>query len=1093
ITIPQNDGDVMFPQSVATGEASDDDGLGYIYWFIGKTSINFGGGAGEPTSDYASWGSYAGSNASAGRIDLTANNPKAYSWQLTTPKGTGDYKIHILPVDMNGVAASAKTVKSFTQKSLDKPVLKIDGPDPKNTYNGNVTLTFSMNAGEGKILDRIYIKIENDNTVDLVIPGSVGLINGYTYTFDITKYVDANNHDVSISAYCSNTESDKEYSAVATLNLKADNWAPTVVISGPAANSGLNGSAIISGTAQDDWSGVKTLYFGYFKTPPADLTPDYNTVSKLDAKASADIGAVNGINVFWHKVGFTQAAWSYGYNTNKITTTIHNDYKLYVAAVDAMGNVGWSSAIYDINQDLDKPGARILAPTEGSSTFPRSVASGDATDDDGLDYIYYYIGKSNVDPGVYTSWGDVSTDDAKSGRIDLSATAPTVATWKIDQTPGDTGEFTIHIVPVDKFGTAGIKRTLTYTQNTSSTPQVQIVSPNPSINNKGDIVVSIRATAGGEFKVAAIKYDLSSDIKSDFDEVTILDPGTWGAVVDYSLPAFDSTLFTNNAVHDIIVDVWCVNSNGDESQKTRTYLKADNVAPANSITNPAEGEGMNGIWPVYGSISDDWSGVDALYFSYYKGAEPASSTYDTLAKIEAKASENLSEVDGTTKIWHKVDFTQAAWSYDFDTEIITSGAKSYKLIVASVDKVGNVGWVSRTYNIDQELDYPHSKIIIPLANGNTFPQSVVSAEASDDDGVAKVFWRIKLGDPEGIGDPDLTTGWGTSDPTNDMSGIIDVDGSPRSYPFQLNTPKGDGKFTIYTQTYDVNGKLQKVATTRTYYQYASNDPHIQVKSPTNLSQTFTGAMKVVVRASGGANYNVNSLKYRITSDKPFDSGLKDATITVGNIVDATIDINTATYTSASVHDIKVEIYCVNEKGVSSSVTTLNLKADNTAPTTLNISSPDAGSGLNGLAVISGAVQDDWSGIDALYLGYFASMTDAIMNSTYNTKAKLDAAVADKTLGKWSKVSAPTAAWSYSFDTTKITSTQANPYNLYVAAVDKVGNVKYTSRSFFIDQDLDIPGSCVNIPTAADITFPGSTANGEATDDDGLARLHYYIG
>ncbi|HNZ28176.1 MAG TPA: hypothetical protein PKK13_13210, partial [Spirochaetota bacterium] len=399
---------------------------------------------------------------------------------------------------------------------------------------------------------------------------------------------------------------------------------------------------------------------------------------------------------------------------------------------------------------------------------------------------------------------------------------------------------------------------------------------------------------------------------------------------------------------------------------------------------------------------------------------------------------------------------------------------------------------SRTYNIDQELDYPHSKIIIPLANGNTFPQSVVSAEASDDDGVAKVFWRIKLGDPEGIGDPDLTTGWGTSDPTNDMSGIIDVDGSPRSYPFQLNTPKGDGKFTIYTQTYDVNGKLQKVATTRTYYQYASNDPHIQVKSPTNLSQTFTGAMKVVVRASGGANYNVNSLKYRITSDKPFDSGLKDATITVGNIVDATIDINTATYTSASVHDIKVEIYCVNEKGVSSSVTTLNLKADNTAPTTLNISSPDAGSGLNGLAVISGAVQDDWSGIDALYFGYFASMTDAIMNSTYNTKAKLDAAVADKTLGKWSKVSAPTAAWSYSFDTTKITSTQANPYNLYVAAVDKVGNVKYTSRSFFIDQDLDIPGSCVNIPTALSITFPGSTANGEATDDDGLLRLHYYI-
>jgi len=471
ITIPQNDGDVIFPQSVASGNASDDDGLGYIYWFVGKTDIDFGGGIGEPTSDYTLWGEVSTDTVKAGVIDLTANNPKAYSWQLTTPKRTGDYKIHILPVDMNGVAASAKTVRAFTQKSSDKPVLSILGPNPNNTYNGEVTLTFSMNAGFGKILDSIHIKIENDPTVDLVIPGSVDWISDYTYIFDITKYVDADNHDVAISARCSNTEPDREYSDIATRYLRGDGCAPTVVISSPAANSELNGSAVISGIAQDDWSGVKTLYFGYFKTPPADLTPDYNTVSKLDAKASTDIGAVNGTSVFWHKVGFTQTSWSYSYDTNKITDSMQNDYKLYVAVADAVGNVGWSSAIYDINQDLDKPGASILAPTAGSSIFPQSVAFGDASDDDGLGYIYWFVGKTDIDFGGgmgeptsdYTLWGSYAGSNASAGRIDLTETNPTTSSWQLT-TPGGVGDFTIHIAPVDKFGTAGIKRTLTYTQ-----------------------------------------------------------------------------------------------------------------------------------------------------------------------------------------------------------------------------------------------------------------------------------------------------------------------------------------------------------------------------------------------------------------------------------------------------------------------------------------------------------------------------------------------------------------------------------------------------------------------------------------------------
>ncbi len=253
-----------------------------------------------------------------------------------------------------------------------------------------------------------------------------------------------------------------------------------------------------------------------------------------------------------------------------------------------------------------------------------------------------------------------------------------------------------------------------------------------------------------------------------------------------------------------------MNSNGEESQKTRTYLKADNIAPANSITNPAEGEGMNGVWPVYGSISDDWSGVDSLYFSYYTGAEPdMTGDFNTKTLLDAKANEVLSSVNGTTVIWHRVDFTQAAWSYDFDTEKITSGAQSYKLIVATVDAMNNVGWSSAIYDINQDLDKPGARIIVPTAGSSTFPESMASGEATDDDGLGYIYWFIGKTDVDfggGVGEPtsDCTL-WGSYAGSNSSAGRIDLTANnPKTYLWQLTTPSGTGDFTIHIVPVDEN-------------------------------------------------------------------------------------------------------------------------------------------------------------------------------------------------------------------------------------------------------------------------------------------------
>ena len=112
-----------------------------------------------------------------------------------------------------------------------------------------------------------------------------------------------------------------------------------------------------------------------------------------------------------------------------------------------------------------------------------------------------------------------------------------------------------------------------------------------------------------------------------------------------------------------------------------------------------------------------------------------------------------------------------------------------------------------------------------------------------------------------------------------------------------------------------------------------------------------------------------------------------------------------------------------------------LKADNVNPG-IAVTNPSAGTGVNGDWTISGTWSDDWSGVKTVYISYYAAMTDGAMNTNYDTEAELEAAVAiTPTLNKWIKISGPTAAWNYIYDTAIITAGQVDRYNLYVAAVD----------------------------------------------------------
>ena len=176
-------------------------------------------------------------------------------------------------------------------------------------------------------------------------------------------------------------------------------------------------------------------------------------------------------------------------------------------------------------------------------------------------------------------------------------------------------------------------------------------------------------------------------------------------------------------------------------------------------------------------------------------------------------------------------------------------------------------------------------------------------------------------------------------------------------------------------------------------------------------------------------------------------------------------------------DIKVEVQSVNEDNVASPPSEVYYRADNTKPTiTIETPDPIVNSIINGNQTLTGTASD-WSQVEAIYIGYFTSPPD--MND-YKTKAQLNANKIDDpgtpVAEKWYKIANPSLNWIYSFNTNIIHSSVIAPlngYKLYVAALDKVGNVNHVFKTYTIDQDLDKPVITITNPAYTGVADPTS--------------------
>lgn len=1081
------DGDVIYPLTTINGRCEDDDGLSAIYWCFAQKD------AGVVVGHYRDWGESDTPSFKSGVIDTSAGLPLSQTWQVQSPTGSGEYVLYIMPVDMYGTIQDTYTMITLIQNTTPLPVLEVTGPTSGLFFTGNVTVDFNAYAGYGAYLDRIYYQIESEVKTSewqsiIVDPEQDSLSSQFTFSID--EYLSGTVHDVNVSVYCRNTLTYDSLSSM--ILLKGDKTPATLSITTPDEGMLINGVCNISGVVTDDYTGVKALYIGYFTAMSAgQMDVNYDTQAELEAATG-----VTPVLDSWVKISDPPLTWEYSFDTTVVASLTADPYELYVAAVDNAGNVSYTSRTVAINQDTDNPTASITSPREASMIFPASIATGVCTDDDGLSSIYWYLAKDAVSlPSHYTTWGIQDTSDVKSGIIDLTSTSPLTYTWQL-ALPDDVGQYTLLIRPVDIHGQPAPANTVvSFTQQLSDLPEIMITGPALNVIYSNDLTVDISATGGSIDEITGLEYNITSDHSPDTGWHTITGFSS-ANTVNHSF-TIDVTPYVSAAVHDVLLSVRCINENDKQAQAS-VYLKADITSPVVAIQTPASNADVNGWSTLSGSAADDFSGVKALYISYFETMNDAmiESSYNTEQKLE-QAAVTTKEIN----TWFKISQPAACWSYTYDTTIFPNTVyNAYPLYVAVVDECGNVAYTSQTVTIDQAYDAPTAAIVSPQVGAVVYPGSTATGICEDDDGLKAIYWyAAKTINPP----PADCLAWGTQNTTEIKSGIIDLSATyPSSYMWQVTLPEGTGEYTLYIRPVDINESYAPANTTVTFMQQVSDTPVITIVGPDpSITQQGNIELDVIANGSGG---NIEEIAYRVSSDLNPGTGwtiIND--FTPSTTVEKTITIDSTNYVDDTVRDLKINVYCKDLNATNSAIVTTYLRADNFAPD-LSITSPGSGTIFSGVEELSGIVSD-YSVVDALYISYHEHCDPA----DYATQSALDSASTTdlnaSTFNKWYKISSPPIVYSHDFDTSIITDGASmaviNNHTIYVAAVDRVGNIAFASINGTISQDPDVPLVSVTNPSySGSITTPWTgvgdmgchsatfTVSGTASDDDGVGEV-----
>ncbi|MCS7299187.1 MAG: Ig-like domain-containing protein [Spirochaetia bacterium] len=389
--------------------------------------------------------------------------------------------------------------------------------------------------------------------------------------------------------------------------------------------------------------------------------------------------AGTGLKAVYLRVGtsgaFGQVSGTSSWSTN-LNITTSGLYTIQVYAEDNAGNVSSTNSI-NITVDINFPVVEIGSPGTNSSIVLTNVTS----------------------LAVSGTALNTATVFYRLGTTGIFSIASGTSSWS---TPSLTLTSGTNIVQVFATNAAGMS---------SSTQQIIIVVDNnpPSIAisspSDNDIVPA-------SFSVSGTANDTGvSGLKAVYLRV-----GTSGGFGQVSGTSSWSTNLNITTSGSYTIQVYSVDNVGNTSSTSSINITVDATPPTVSISSPANGSTVPGIFTVSGSANDTGgAGLQAVF-------------------LRVGTSGGFGQVSGTS-----------SWSTNLN--ITTSG--SYTIQVYSVDNVGNTSSTS-SINITVDATPPTVSISSPANNStitNNLPAGgvLIQGTASDNIGVAQVYVSVDGG------------------------------------------------------------------------------------------------------------------------------------------------------------------------------------------------------------------------------------------------------------------------------------------------------------------------------------------------------------
>ncbi len=791
------------------------------------------------------------------------------------------------------------------------------------------------------------------------------------------------------------------------------------------------------------------------------------------------------------------------------------EYKLFARAVDKNGVVQntYISRVFLISDDED-PTIEITSHANNSALPASFTLSGTFDDNDAVTRVKV------IHEGGTTWDSDVTADNVVIAGSTWSK-ALTVAALG--------GTYTDKVITVYAYDTQGNSGFKTVTLIGDRTPPVVTITS----HSNGQFVRS----AGAGFTLSGSVTDKRQDgvTNGAVSSVSVTRSGvTKSATVGGTTWSIASSEFTITEGNNSF-DVTAVDNLGNQVTE-RVFVIVDNTPSTVTFSSPNTNDVLNGTMAVSGTAADNLSGVKALYFSYFTSA-PTLTNFDTEAELETASTTNIADViTGAGKTLFKIATPQASWTHNYVTTKLYSELdnqeRSNTIYVFMVDNIGNVTTTSNTLSvkIDQREDIPTGQIFSPVG-AVVNPQTVVSGLATDDDGVKAIYWYIGA---VAVDPPtNLSTWAGLNNVNGPTAGKITYSAPyPKDTSFTLTSPNAIGNFKAWIVVEDANGKFsyypdaafdntyggdpQNSSLIKSFEQKVSIKP--TVTNTTSPTAILNGTENIGISVNGGTTdtglqLSITSLKYRVQSSVN-DSGELTVGAAAGQLNwTGNVSVDTTDYTDTNdYYDVTITVWATNVQGETSQESVVIYKADNKAPS-VSISSPTQLI-INGTQLVSG-VANDWSSVDAIYIGYFTKESPPNLGDLATTLSNPTNYVAGSystpgtpVLGKWLQMTDPPLTWVYSYDTTKVYNDLLGheSWNMYVVAVDNVGNISYTTRTYTIDQDMDKPiititnpgylggdnpaGRNNNMPfIPRTYIFMGTIKDG---DNDGIKNVHIKI-